>query len=115
LEADIEFIRSYLLLVQQSSRNSFSYTVSVTGPTNTFISHALFMPWIEEIVKQHPKELFIQFHIDDCSIQFKCTVSGIDLSRCDFQKAEQKPTLLYGSNIAISKGADAITIQLKTC
>ena len=115
LKSDIEFIRNYLLLVQQNSKNSFSYTVSVSGDTTKFISHALFMPWIEEIIRQRPTGLFIQFVVDDCSIKFKCAVSGIDLSRCDFKKAEQKPILLYGNDIAINKGADSITLQLKIC
>lgn len=115
LKSDIEFIRNYLFLVQQRAKSTFSFTVSVTGPTNRFISHALFMPWIEEIVRHHPTELFIQFHIDDCFIAFKCRVVGIDLSRCDFKKVAQKPALLYGDKLMVNKESHTVELQLQTC
>lgn len=115
LASDIGFIRNYLILEQQNSGNRFSFTLSVTGDSNKFIPPVLFTPWIEEIIGQHPTELFVKFDMDDCLIKFECAGSGIDISPCDFQKAEQKLELLYGSDVVVNKGIDSIALQLRVC
>ena len=115
LESDIEFIRNYLILEQQNSKNRLSFTISVKGNSKQFIPPALFTPWIEEIILQHPTELYLKFDMDDCFIKFECKVSKMDLSRCDFTRIEEKLKLVYGHDIAIRKGIDSIALQLKIC
>ncbi len=115
LESDIEFIRNYLILETQNSESRLSFTISVSGERNKFIPPSLFIPWIEEITRQHPTELHVKFGIDDCLIRFKCLVSGMDLSRCDFPKIEQKLALLYDNDITTNKGPDSLELQLRIC
>src|SRR5690606_10015482 len=115
LASDIEFIRHYLLLEQQNSENRFSFTLSVVGDTRKLIPSALFTPWVEEIARQHPAELGVKFEVDDCLIKFACTVSGISLVDCDFQKPRQKLKMLYGDNQVVSKGINSIELQINIC
>lgn len=115
LESDIEFIRTYLILEQQNSGNRFTFTISVTGKVNQFIPPNLFMPLIEEIMKQQPVKLSIIFNTDNCLIRFECIVPDTDLSLCDFKKSEQRLLLLYGNNIFIGKKNESIKLQFKIC
>lgn len=115
LATDIEFIRNYLLLEQQNANNEFSFTVSVTGDPNLFVPPALFLPWIEEIIRNNPRGLWVVFDISSCLIEFTCQVSGIDLGSCDFQKTTQRPELLYGDDLEVFKSANSIVLKLNLC
>lgn len=115
LESDIEFIRNYLLLERQNSGDELSFTLSVRGNSNKLVSPALFIPWIEEIVKNHPTEIHIEFDVEDCLIKFDCGVSGLDLSLCDFSKIEEKQIALYGNDIEVSIKVDVLKLQLQIC
>jgi sensor histidine kinase YesM len=112
LESEIEHIRNYLLLEQQKCGNRFTFSISINGKTNIFIPPSMFMPFIEEIIRQHPAELLIYFEVAHQSIRFTCTVPETDLSVCDFQKTRQRLELLYGSRAFLNKGNGSIELQL---
>jgi len=115
LGADIRSVHNYLLLVQRHSENKFSFDLSVEGNTNKLVAPALFTPWMEELIRQNPSALMVNFKIDDCRIQFECLVTGIDVTGCDFEKAVQKTALHYGNNAVIHQEKNAISIQLNLC
>src|SRR5690606_10409757 len=115
LASDIEFIRNYLLLEQQNANNRFSFTVSVTCDTKLFVPPASFIPWIEEIISQNPNKLWVKFDINGCLIKFICQVSGVDLGCCDFQKAAQKPELLYGDDLEVLRSSNSMVLKLNQC
>lgn len=115
LASDIQFIRSYLLLEQQHTNKGFSFTLSVTGDPNLFVPPALFLPWIEEIIRKIPMGLSVKFDISNNLIEFTCQVSGVDLGSCDFQKAAQRPEVLYGDDFELFKNSNSIVLKLNLC
>lgn len=113
LKSDIQFIDNYLSLEQQNLENKFTYTISVMGSTNYFLTPFIFMPFVQEVMMQKPLEIVIGFKIQEELIHFSMNVIGIDLSECNFQKVEQKLALLYSNNFSINRDKSSLILILK--
>lgn len=71
LKSDIGFINDYLSLEQQLS-DTFTYTLTVTGPTNRFIRPFVFMPAIQETMKRLPRHIDIRFTVENEVMELEC-------------------------------------------
>lgn len=87
--SDIEFIRNYLMLVQQMSV-SFAYSISVTGNTNLFVRPFQFVSFIQKILKQRPEKLDIHYTIDPVAIELRCELSGYNSTKTETMKLKLK-------------------------
>lgn len=112
LESDIEFIDHYLLLEQLKPEKEFTYTIHVTGKTNFFIPPFLFIPIIQEVMKQLPTDITIRFEAANHYLKFDCNVSGAEFTNCDLTKEQQQLEVLYGSDAKIFKRVESVKIHL---
>jgi sensor histidine kinase YesM len=113
MRSDLSFIGNYLSLEQQNAENNFVYKISAVGNSDFFIAPFLFMPFIQEIMKQKPSELRLNFEFGDNIIRFTVNVTDIDLLSCDFQKVEQKFTIFYGGDFGINRDKRSLELVLK--
>ncbi|MDR1161744.1 MAG: histidine kinase [Tannerellaceae bacterium] len=112
MRSDLSFIENYLSLEQQNAGNNFVYNISTVGDSNFFIAPFLFMPFIQEIMKQKPSDLRLSFDFEDNLIRFTVNVADIDLLSCDFQKVEQRFTLFYGRDFSINRDIRSLAFVL---
>ena len=87
--SDIEFIRNYLMLLQQVSA-SFVYSVSVTGNTKLLVCTFQFLSFIRGILKQQPERLDIHYIIDPVAIELRCEISGYNSTKTETMKLKLK-------------------------
>lgn len=113
LKSDVEFVRNYLMLEQQRSGSDFTYAVTTEGNMSLFIHPFIFMPIVQEIMGKDPDNISVCFRVDNSMVIFECKVSGVDLSKCDFNKAEQRLKVLYSKKFNINKTVDSVKLQLK--
>ncbi len=111
LESEIAYIRNYLALQQESSKDGFAWSVSAAGKTGRFVAPALLMPLIETIMNRRPPSLSVHLTADEHCITLYCRAAGADLSGCDLSPIEQR-LKLQGIGFSLNKTNEAIEMKL---